>query len=75
MTTITEEQTEAKAAIGGREAALTEARAILDRYEPEKGKGVSLAEPSQGEARRFLRCIKALLPHVGSAPASTLKTR
>lgn len=50
------------AAIVGRHAVFAEAEAILERYEPVKGSGgQSLATPSQGEMRRALSAIRALL--------------
>ncbi len=45
-----------------------EARALLERYEPETGVGYSLASPSQGECRRMLASIRALLTLVSSVP-------
>ena len=49
------------AAIVGRAAVIAEAEAILARYEPSDGKGQSLSQPSQGEARRMLSSVRALL--------------
>lgn len=49
-------------------AALKEARALLDRYEPEGKAGAPLHAPSQGEARRLLSCVRSLLALVESSP-------
>ena len=49
------------AAIVGRAAVIAEAEAILERYEPAKGRGESLGNVSQGEMRRALYSVRALL--------------
>ena len=45
----------------GRAATIAEAEALLERYEPAKGKGESLNSVSQGEMRRSLSSVRALL--------------
>lgn len=59
------------AAIVGRAAVLAEAEAILARYEPDKGRGHSLDQVSQGEMRRALSSLRALLYLVKPVSASS----
>lgn len=60
-------QSDSPAAIAG-SAVLKEARALLDRYEPEGRTGAPLHAPSQGEARRMLASVRALLAMIEASP-------
>ena len=62
-------ESSAGAIAGNRAKAIEEAKRLLSHYEPESGRGASLAEPSQGEARRMLAALRALLLHVDQRPA------